>query len=68
MNVQTVNVPLSKIEVNKGQIKGVPANPRQIKDDKYKALVKSIKDDRELLVYEHEETFVLIGGNMRYRA
>lgn len=74
MNVQTVNIPLSKIEVNKGQIKGVPANPRQIKDDKYKALVKSIKDDpemlalRELLVYEHEGAFVLIGGNMRYRA
>ena len=74
MNVQTVNIPLSKIEVNKGQIKGVPANPRQIKDDKYKALVKSIKDDpemlalRELLVYEHEGAFVLIGGNMRYMA
>lgn len=74
MNVQTVNIPLSKIEVNKGQIKGVPANPRQIKDDKYKALVKSIKDDpemlalRELLVFEHEGAFVLIGGNMRYRA
>lgn len=74
MNVQTVNIPLSKIEINKGQIKGVPANPRIIKDGKYKALVKSIKDDpemmnlRELLVYEHEGAFVLIGGNMRYRA
>lgn len=74
MDVQIKNIPLSKIEVNKGQIKGVPANPRIIKDGKYKALVKSIKDDpemmnlRELLVYEQGGKFILIGGNMRYRA
>lgn len=74
MDVQIKNIPLSKIEVNKGQIKGVPANPRIIKDGKYKVLVKSIKDDpemmnlRELLVYEQDGKFILIGGNMRYRA
>lgn len=72
-SVITKSIPLTKIELNKGQIAGVPANPRLIKDDKYRALVKSIQDDpemlslRELLVYEHNGQYVLIGGNMRYR-
>lgn len=48
---------LSDIEPNKGQIDGLPKNPRFIKDDKFKKLVKSIEDNpemtamREILVY-----------------
>ena len=34
--IQSVNLPLSKIQINKGQIEGLPANPRFVKDDKFK--------------------------------
>lgn len=72
--VQSVRLPLSKIEVNKGQIDGLPKNPRFIRDDKFKKLVKSIEDNpemtalREVLVYPHAGKYVIIGGNMRYHA
>jgi DNA modification methylase len=66
---------LSGIEPNKGQIDGLPKNPRFIKDDKFKKLVKSIEDKpemtamREILVYPMPNgKYVIIGGNMRYRA
>ena len=68
------NIAISLIETNKGQIDGVPANPRTIKDKKFKKLVQSIEanpemlDLRELLVYPHGEKYVIIGGNMRYEA
>lgn len=67
-------IKLTKIVENKGQIEGLPRNPRQIKDEKYKLLKKSIEDDpemlelRELLVYPHNGKFVVIGGNMRLKA
>lgn len=66
-------IKLTKIVENKGQIEGLPRNPRQIKDEKYKLLKKSIEDDpemlelRELLVYPHNGKFVVIGGNMRLK-
>ena len=73
-----VLLPLTALEVNKGQIEGVPKNPRFIRDAKYKALVESIKQDpdflniRELAVYEQPTKrtikYVIVGGNMRYRA
>lgn len=72
--VQSVMLPLSKIEPNKGQIEGLPKNPRLIKDGKFEILKKSIEEDiemtalRELLVIEHNGKYVIIGGNMRYRA
>ena len=59
---------------NDGQIVGLPANPRLIKDEKYQKLVASIKENpemlmlRELLVYKYGEQYVIIGGNMRYSA
>lgn len=68
------NIAISSIETNKGQIEGVPANPRTIKDKKFKKLVQSIEanpemlDLRELLVYQHGDKYVIIGGNMRYEA
>ena len=71
-NVQDIKI--SKLEVNKGQVEGLPKNPRFIRDERYKALVKSIEDApemlrlRELLVVEHGKHFVVIGGNMRLRA
>ena len=67
-------IKINKIEVNKGQIEGLPKNPRFVRDDKFKKLVKSIEDNpemleyRELLVYPHKGKYVVIGGNMRLRA
>ena len=72
--VQSTIIKLSDIEVNKGQIPGLPGNPRFIRDEKYKKLIKSLQDNpemtalRELLVFEHGGKYVIIGGNMRYRA
>jgi ParB-like chromosome segregation protein Spo0J len=71
----SIMLKLSDIEPNKGQIDGLPKNPRFIKDDKFKKLVKSIEDNpemtamREILVYPMPNgKYVIIGGNMRYRA
>jgi len=55
---------LSKLISNKD-------NPRIIKDDKFKKLVKSIKEFPEMLELRPivvDENNVILGGNMRYRA
>ena len=67
-------LPLAKLEVNKGQIEGVPKNPRFIRDNKYKQLVESISNTpemmkaRPLIVHQHGEKYVVLAGNMRLRA
>ena len=72
--LKSQNIPLSKLETNKGQIDGLPKNPRLIKTEKFEKLKKSIEDNpemlgmREVLVYPHAAKFVIIGGNMRYQA
>jgi len=72
MKTQTIAIGL--LENNTGQIEGLPQNPRFVKDARYKALVKSIKDFplmldyRELVVVANGEKYVVIGGNMRLKA
>lgn len=72
--IETKELPIGKIELNTGQVEGLPKNPRFIRDDRYKALLKSIQDApemltlRELLVYPYGGKYVVIGGNMRLRA
>lgn len=72
-------MPLSKIHPNTGQLisKGIPKNPRFIREGKYEKLLQSIKDDpemlslRELIVLDSGDKnvgYVIIGGNMRFRA
>lgn len=67
-------IKLTDLAPNMGQIEGLPANPRTIKDEKFDKLKKSLQDDpemldlRELLVFRWEDKYVIIGGNMRYRA
>lgn len=67
-------LPLSKLEVNKGQIEGVPKNPRFIRDNKYKQLVESISNTpemmkaRPLIVHQQGDKYVVLAGNMRLRA
>lgn len=68
------NIKISLLEPNKGQIEGLPKNPRFIRDERYKALIKSIEDApemlslRELIVYPHNRKYIAICGNMRLRA
>jgi ParB-like chromosome segregation protein Spo0J len=72
--IKSQNIALTKLETNKGQIEGLPKNPRLIKSEKFDKLKKSIEDNpemlgmREVLVYPHGSKFVIIGGNMRFQA
>lgn len=72
--MEAVQIELSRLKPNRGQIVGLPKNPRFIRDAKYKKLVQSIKDDpemlelRELIVYDSPDGYIIVGGNMRYRA
>jgi DNA modification methylase len=72
--LQSQLIQISKLKNNDGQIPDVPKNPRFIKDTRFEKLVKSLQDNpemlsaRELLVYQHENQNIVIGGNMRLRA
>lgn len=72
--LQSVVMPLRSLQPNRGQIDGVPKNPRDITKADYNLLKQSIIDNpemlslRELLVYLYNEKYVIIGGNMRYEA
>lgn len=73
--METKKISISLIEPNKGQVEGLPANPRFVKDERFNVLKKSIIDApemlslRELIVYQlEEERYVVIGGNMRLEA
>ena len=46
--VQSQVLPLADITPNKGQIPGVPKNPRLIHDDKFKLLKRSIEEAPEM--------------------
>lgn len=64
VQVDRRSVPIGKVKTN-------PNNPRVIKDEQYKRLVKSLQDFpdmlriRELVV---DESMTVLGGNMRLRA
>ena len=72
MQLQLVNI--NKLKNNTGQIEGLPKNPRLLKDDKFKKLVKSLQDDpemlelREVIAYDNNGELVVIAGNMRLKA
>lgn len=72
--VQARLLPCKDLVGNKGQIEGLPGNPRSIKLGELRKLVQSIRDYpgmvglRELLVYPHKGKYVVIGGNQRLAA
>jgi len=77
MNINETKIcmlPVSVLETNKGQVEGLPKNPRFIRDARYEKLKKSIADApemlhlRELIVFPLGDKYVIVGGNMRYRA
>ena len=60
-----------KQQVKISQVKGNPNNPRIIKNDKFKKLVKSIQEFPEMLKLRPivvDENMIVLGGNMRLKA
>ena len=60
---------MRKVKIN--AIKTNPKNPRLIKDDKFKKLVKSIQEFPQMLELRPivvDENNIILGGNMRYKA
>jgi len=76
-SIKTTLISTNNLVPNKGQIYGLPKNPRFIKGERFDSLKKSISDDpemmelRPLIVYtlgDNEKKYVVIGGNMRLKA
>lgn len=72
---EILNLPISLLDFNKGQLKGLPKNPRFFRDYRYEAMKKSIEESpemlslRELIVYPFPEgRYVVVCGNLRLRA
>jgi len=67
-------VSISRLSNNKGQIEGLPKNPRFCKDHKFVQLKQSIKEDpemlelREVIAVDYNGELVVIAGNMRLNA
>ena len=67
-------IKLSQLQQNKGQIPGLPSNPRRFTDAEIERLAKSIEETPELLearpliVVKHEKKYIVLGGNMRHAA
>ena len=60
-----------KQQVKISKVKGNPDNPRIIKNDKFKKLVKSIQEFPEMLKLRPivvDEEMIVLGGNMRLKA
>ena len=72
---QVQMLPMSDVEINAGQLEGLPGNPREIRDEKFEKLKSNILKYPELLEYRSLMVYpmpngkhIIIGGNMRYRA
>ena len=68
---QQILLYIMKQQVKTSQVKGNPSNPRIIKNDKFKKLVKSIKEFPEMLKLRPivvDEDMMVLGGNMRLKA
>ena len=71
----TQNISIALLDYNKGQLKGLPKNPRFFRDYRYEAMKKSIEESpemlelRELIVFPYDNgRFVVVCGNLRLRA
>lgn len=70
MKIQRIAV--TQIEMNTGQIDGLPANPRQWTRDDIDKIARSLKETPELfemrpcIVYPQGDKYVLLAGNLRF--
>ena len=74
-NTMTQNISIALLDYNKGQLKGLPKNPRFFRDYRYEAMKKSIQESpemlelRELIVFPYDNgRYVVVCGNLRLRA
>ena len=63
------------LDFNKGQLMGLPKNPRFFRDYRFEAMKKSIQDSpemlelRELIVFPYNDgRYIVVCGNLRLRA
>lgn len=68
-------IAIALLDFNKGQLKGLPKNPRFSRDFRYDAMKKSIEESpemlelRELIVYPYNKgRYLVVCGNLRLRA
>jgi hypothetical protein len=72
--MEITRIRLTDLEQNKGQVEGLPSNPRQWGRGELDHLVKSIRETPELLeargliVWPYGGKYVILGGNMRFSA
>lgn len=72
--MEIIKIRLTDLEQNKGQVAGLPSNPRQWGRGELDNLVKSIQETPELLeargliVWPYGGKYVILGGNMRFSA
>lgn len=72
--MEIIKIRLTDLEQNKGQVAGLPSNPRQWGRGELDNLVKSIQETPELLeargliVWPYCGKYIILGGNMRFSA
>ena len=72
--MEIIKIRLTDLEQNKGQVAGLPSNPRQWGRGELDNLVKSIQETPELLeargliVWPYGGKYIILGGNMRFSA
>ena len=72
--METTRIKVKDLELNKGQIQGLPTNPRQWTKNDVQRLAKSITETPELLearpliAMPHGGKYVVLGGNLRLEA
>lgn len=71
---EITNLATSLLDFNRGQLEGLPKNPRFFRDYRYEAMKKSIEDSpemlqlRELIVFPLDGRYIVVCGNLRLRA
>lgn len=72
--IEKIRLPLKDIDLNEGQIEGLPANPRNWTKEDLKSLALSLTETPELfemrcpIVVPHDGRYVVLGGNLRIAA
>lgn len=70
----TETIQVCLLDFNKGQLAGLPKNPRFFRDYRFEAMKKSIQDSpemlelRELIVFPYNDRYIVVCGNLRLRA
>lgn len=72
---EITNLAISLLDFNKGQLVGLPKNPRFFRDFRFEAMKKSIGESpemlslRELIVFPYADgRYIVVCGNLRLRA